>query len=130
MKADLRPVKDVLDSLLAEIAAVDKIQKSFSAPICAPFNIKIRTPDFSNVEFDNTPDSFWKEDRTYIWIYAEAWRYSLLMSHPKQNKVPEYYLQSAQPIYQEWRDEEKEVTYRGTIIPEPVDATLNPRFGS
>lgn len=125
MKADLRSIKDVLNSFLAEIAAVDKIRKSISAPICAPFNIKDCTPDFSNVEFDPSPDSFWIEDNAYICIYAEAWYYRQLMSHPKENKVPNYYLQPAQPIFQEWRDEEREVTYRGTIIPDPGDTTLN-----
>lgn len=125
MKADLRSVKDVLNSFFAEIAAVEKIRKSISVPICTPFNIKDRTPDFSNIEFDPAPYSFWKEDNAYIWIYAEAWHYRQLMSHPKNNKVPDYYLQPAQPIYQEWLDEEKEVIYRGTIIPEPGDAILN-----
>jgi hypothetical protein len=125
MKADLRSIKDVLNSFLAEIAEVDNIRKSISAPICTPFNIKDRTPDFSNVEFDLSPDSFWIEDNAYIWVYAEAWYYHHLMSHPKHNKVPKYYLQPAQPIYQEWKDEEKDVIYRGTIIPEPGDAVLN-----
>lgn len=125
MKADLKSVKNVLGSFLTEIAAAEETQKSISAPIWASFNIKDRTPNFSNLEFDPAPDSFWIEENAYIWIYAEARCYLQLMSHLKSNKVHEYYLQPAQPIYQKWQDEERDVIYRGAIIPEPGDAILN-----
>ena len=46
------------------------------------------------------------------------------MLHPKSNKMPDYYLLHALPIYQEWLYKEKEVTYRGIIIPSPGDLNL------
>ncbi len=122
---DLEPCKNVLLSFLSEIAAVEKIRKSISAPICTPFNIKDRTPDFSGIEFAPAPDTFWIEDNAYTWIYADPWHYRSLMQHPKSNTIPEYYLQPALPLYMQWRDQERDVIYRGSIIPTPGEINLN-----
>lgn len=124
MKADLEPAKDVLRSFLAEIAAVEKIRKSISAPILTPLNVKDRTPDLRDIEFVPAPDSFWVEDNAYTWIYAEAWHHRSLMQRPKNTPVPEYYLQPALPLYEKWCDQERDVVYRGCIIPSPRDVNL------
>ena len=38
---------------------------------------------------------------------------------------PEFYSQKAQPLYEKWLLEEKDICYRGTIIPDPGKMLLN-----
>ena len=65
MTPDLQPIKDVLRSFLLEIEKVEKIRQCVSAPKCAPFNIKDRTPDVKGIEFTTAPDTFWVDDNAY-----------------------------------------------------------------
>lgn len=125
MKPDLEPTKNVLRSFLSEISDVVKIREGISAPISTPFNFKDSIPDLSGVDFEPASDTFWIEDNAYTWIYAEAWHYGQLMQYPKNTEIPKYYLQQALPIYEDWLNEEKDITYRGTIIPAPGDVNLH-----
>lgn len=124
MKPDLEPAKNVLRTFLTEIAEVKKLHQSISAPILAPFKIEDRTPDLTGSEFLTESESFLKEEEAYTWIYAEAWHFRSLMNRPKNSPIPEYYLQPALPFYNQWRAEEKEVFYRGNIIPTPGNISL------
>jgi hypothetical protein len=121
---DLQPIKDILRTFLVEIEAVKKLRQSVSESIIPPFTMQDRLPDFSRIEFQPAADSFWEKDNAYMWIYAEAWHYRSLMQHPKINRMAEYYRQPTQPLYQQWLDLQKEVIYRGEIIPPPGEASL------
>lgn len=124
MNFELEPVKEVLRSFLTDIKNVEKIKQNISAPINTPFNIKDRIPDFREIAFALAPDNFWIEDNAYTWIYAEAWHYRSLMLQPQNNRLPEYYLQPALPLYQKWYDLEKDIVYCGCTIPVPGDINL------
>lgn len=124
MRVDLEPAKNVLRSFLSELDEVKKIQAGTSAPIYASLNIQDRSPVFDVAEASPAPYSFWEVDNAYAWIYGDAWNYRWLMLPPKTNPMPEYYLQPALPLYQQWRSQEKEIFTRGKIIPTPGHVSL------
>ena len=125
MKPDLGPAKSVLLSFQAEIEAALKMQSGISAPIFATsFSVQDCTPDFNTEEFVPQSAASVEKENAYIWLYAEPWHYGALMQRPKLPQIPEYYQQSAPAIYDLWRSSEKEVFFRGSIIPRPEEATL------
>ncbi|MFI5342773.1 MAG: hypothetical protein ACHQUC_00975 [Chlamydiales bacterium] len=123
MKNDLERAKNVLRAFLADIEAVKGLRKNVSLPLPAlSFVIEDRMPVFDGSEFTPTPDSYWEKEDAYIWLYADAWNFRSLMHRPKPNPIPEYYSQSAGPLYQQWRKELKEVFHRKCEqIPPPAD---------
>lgn len=117
---DLEQAKAVLRTFQAEIESVKKIRQGISEPMPAlSFSVKDRMPEFDSSEGVPAPDSFWIKEDAFMWLYAEAWHFRSLIQRPKLPPIPEYYRQSALPIYQQWRSEEKEVFLRGNIIPLP-----------
>lgn|GEM_PF-6590100 len=124
MKSHLEPVKNVLSSFLAEIEAAREMQCCISAPTLATsFSAKDHTPDFNTNEFVPQSDASFEKEKAYIWLFAEPWHYRALMHRPKLPQIPEYYQQPALPIYQQWHALEKEIFYRGRIIPSPDEKT-------
>jgi hypothetical protein len=123
LKCDLEPAKSVLHAFLKDIEDVKAIRKQMSQPQPAlSFTIKDKTPEFDAIGFNPAEDSFWSKENAYIWLYADAWEFSSLMHRPPPNPIPEYYLQSALPVYQQWRQKEKEVFYRNCEkIPSPSE---------
>ncbi|HEY4831665.1 MAG TPA: hypothetical protein VIH61_03795 [Waddliaceae bacterium] len=125
MKTDLEPAKKVLRSFLADIEDIKTLRRLMSIPqLASSFTIQDQTPEFDASEFIPAPNSYWEQEDAYIWLYADAWDFRSFMQQPKNNQMPEYYLQAALPLYQQWRDQEKEVVYRGCIIPIPDDVSL------
>ncbi len=125
MKLDLEPAKNVLRSFLAEIEAVMEMQQGISAPIFArSSSVQDRMPDFNAAESVPRSDVLLEKEKAYIWLFAEPWHYRALMHRQKSPKIPEYYQQSAPAIYDLWQSFEKEVFYRGCIIPRPKEVSL------
>ena len=125
MKSDLGPAKNVLRSFQVEIEAAMKLQCSISAPTFATsFSVQDRTPDFNTVAFVPQSDASLEKEKAYAWLYAEPWHHRALMHRSKPPQVPEYYQQPAPAIYDFWRSSEKEVFFRGCIIPRPEEVTL------
>lgn len=125
MKKDLEPAKNVIRSFLSEIEAVREMQCNIPSPTLATsFSVKDRTPDFNANEFVPQSDDSFEKEKAYILLFAEPWHYRALMHRPKLRQVSEYYQQPALGIYDLWQDSEKEVFYRGCIIPRPEKVTL------
>ncbi len=123
MKYDLEPAKAVIRRFLAEIEAVKKIQESMSQPmLAASFSLKDQMPEFDVNGCMPAPDSYWEKEDAYMWLYAEAKHFRMFMHRPKTTTTPEYFQQPALPVYLQWEDEEKEIIYRGTIIPKPSES--------
>lgn len=123
MKYDLEQAKEVLRAFFAEIEKVKAIRKSISAPQPAlSFTVKDKSPVFDASVFTPAPDSYWEKEDAYMWLYADAWEFRSFMHRPKPKPIPEYYSQPALPVYQQWRQEEKEVFYKQCEqIPPPAD---------
>ncbi|MBS0649799.1 MAG: hypothetical protein JSR93_01430, partial [Verrucomicrobia bacterium] len=124
MKYDLEPARKVLKAFLAERDESKAIRQGISAPSPAlAFGIEGQTPIFEASEFTMAPDSFWEKDDAYGWLCADPyfWRRIVNYSYKMPRlPIPEYYSQSAAPVYQQWREEEKEVFHRKCVmIPEP-----------
>lgn len=110
---DLDPAKKILRNFLKELEEIERIRKSMSAPQPAKsFTIKDKMPVFEAFEFSTAPDKYSIKEDAYIWIHAEPWTYTALMHRPKPNPIPEYYFQPALPLYQQWKQENKEHFYR------------------
>jgi hypothetical protein len=118
---DLDPTKKILKTFLKELEEIERIRKNMSAPQSAQsFTIKDKMPIFEETEF--SADKYWQKEDAYIWIYAEPWTYTALMHRPKPNRIPDYYYQAALPLYQQWRQENKELFHRNCkLIPSPLD---------
>jgi hypothetical protein len=116
------PSKAVLRSFQAEIEAAMKIQSGFSAPIFATsFLVQDCTPNFNTDEFIPQSKDSMEKEKAYMLLYADAWNFRAYMHRPKPQGTPDYYRQLALPVYQQWRQEEKEVFHRKCIqIPEPA----------
>jgi len=130
IKWDLEPAKTVLKTFWTERNSIRTMRQGISAPSPAiAFRVEDRSPIFDSSEVTAAPDSFWEKDDAYGLLLAEPWfwraiaNYSYKAPHPP---VPEYYNQSASPLYKQWQDEEREVLYRGLeVIPLPEeDETL------
>ncbi|WP_068466706.1 hypothetical protein [Candidatus Protochlamydia phocaeensis] len=120
MKANLEPAKQVIKDFLAEIEELKKIRAAISAPMHATsFSIKDQMPEFDQNECMS--DDYWEKEDAYIWLYAEAWDFRAFMHRPKL-ALPDYFQQSAFPAYLQWQDEEKDILYRGYIIPPPGES--------
>jgi hypothetical protein len=122
MQINLEPVKKILSAFLEDIQNVKDIRKQISAPQPAlSFTIQDRLPEFVIEDFNPASDSFWENEDAYIWLYADAWNFRALMHKPKSNPTPVYYSQLARPLYQQWRQETKEVFNRKCeMIPLPA----------
>lgn len=122
MKYDLEPAKTILSNFLKEIEEV----KQMSPPqLARSFTIKDKMPEFDATEFNSSEDTFWKEEDAYIWLYGDAREYRAFMHRPPPHPILDNYLQPALPVYQQWRQEEKEVFYRKCEqIPVPGDEIL------
>ena len=58
-------------------------------------------------------------------LYAEAWNFRSLLHRPQNNSLPEYYRQPAKHLYDQWIDQENDVTLRGCqYIPPPKTLSL------
>lgn len=103
MNDNLEPAKKVLRSFLSEIEEAKTFCKSISP-------VELATADdVSDRE---------KED-AYIWLYADV-NFQAFLHRPKPNHIPDYYKQLAEPVYLQWRQEEKDVFYRNCeMIPSP-----------
>lgn len=113
MKQDLEPAKNVLRAFLKDIEEVKAIRRQMSPPQFArSFTIKDKMPEFEATEFNPAEDTFWTKEDAYIWLYGDVWEYNTFMHRPPPHPIPEYYSQPALPVYQQWRQEEKEVFHR------------------
>lgn len=123
MKYDLEPAKTILRTFLKEIEEVKEIRKQMSSPQAAQsFTIQDRMPLFDAIELNYSEDSFWTNEDAYIWLYGDAWEYRCFMHRPPPPPISEYYLQTALPLYQQWRQEKKELFYkRCKLIPVPSE---------
>lgn len=65
-------------------------------------------------------DGYWNKAYAYIWMYADIEKFHSYRQGPKIESVPGYYQQMAEPVYDQWRDEEKEIFCRGVVIPRPA----------
>jgi hypothetical protein len=80
---------------------------------------KRRTYSKSPEEQDSLlPSVSWAREKARCWLYATDW-YLPQMRQFKIEKMPPYYQQPAQSIYNEWLDNERDIIYRGIIIPDP-----------
>jgi hypothetical protein len=121
MKADLEPAKQLIKYFLAEIETLKNVRKGISAPIHATsFSIKDQMSEFDQNEYKPVSDDYWEKEDAYIWLYAEAWNFRAFMHRPRFT-IPEYFQQPAYPAYMQWKDEQKEVLYRGYTIPTPYE---------
>jgi len=120
---DISAAKNVLQTFLNEIEEVKAIRKQMTPPQFArSLTIKDKMPVFEDSEFNSLKNTFWTEEDAYIWLYGVAKEYRSLMHRPKPNPIPSYYSQLAKPLYQQWRQEEKEVFHRKCEkIPLPED---------
>jgi hypothetical protein len=124
MKYDLEPAKTLLRAFLKDIEDVKPLEKLVSQPQPAlSFTIKDKMPEFDASEFNfDEEDSYWLKEDSYIWLYADAREYRSFMHRPPPNPIPEYYSQLAFPVYQQWRQQEKEVFHRSCEqIPSPTE---------
>ncbi|HAB98230.1 MAG TPA: hypothetical protein DCE71_00190 [Parachlamydiales bacterium] len=101
MKHDLEPAKAILRDFLVE-------------------HEKVKGFHYSD---DPKPEA--QQDDAYGMLLAEPWFWRAIVNYtykvPKP-VMPEYYNQSALPLYRRWRDEEKEICLRGLkIIPDPTE---------
>lgn len=119
MKNDLTPCKNILRAFLKEIEEKKLTFEHISAPLLAPFYIDTHTPNITDTEFIPESDSYLKQEDAYTWIYAEPWHYRALIQE-KSTPIPEYYLQEALPLYDQWIMEKKEIISDGEIIPPPA----------
>lgn len=126
MKNDLEPAKKVLRDFIDETEKVKALRNNISAPQPAlAFTVKDKEPVFDQSKFIPAPDSYWEKDDAYIWLHADVRNYHSFMNRPKPAVIPEYYHQLAWPIYQQWRQEEKEVFYRKCAQIPPPDETIS-----
>ena len=116
------PSKAVLRSFQAEIETAMKIQSGISTPIfVTSFLAQDCAPNFNADEFIPQSKGSMEKEKAYMVLYADAWNFRAYMHRPKPQETPEYYQQLALPVYQQWRQEEKEVFHRKCIqIPEPA----------
>lgn len=130
MKWDLEPAKMILKAFLTERNTVRTMHQGISVPLPAiAFRVEDRSPIFDPSEVTAAPDSFWEKDEAYGMLLAEPWCWRAIANYSYKaphTPVPEYYNQPALPLYMQWRDEEKDVLYRGLkTIPLPEeDETL------
>lgn len=126
MKYDLALAKEIIKTFLAERDEIKIMRQGISAPSpVLAFRVENRSPIFDSSEFTPAPDSFWEKDDAYGFLLADPHFSRQIVDYnhkAPQPLMPEYYIQLALPIYQQWKDEEKEVCYRQcVIIPEPTE---------
>ena len=69
----------------SEVGKLDENRHVCISPMCAPFDIKDRTPDFRGNRIPAAPDTFWEVITRIHRIYAEALALSFpLMLQPKR----------------------------------------------
>ena len=66
--------------------------------------------------------SYGEKEDAYRWLYAESQYFNICMDRPKVNIVPQYYYQPALPVYDLWKEEDKDIFHQQCeIIPLPQD---------
>jgi len=111
-KVDLEPAKEALKVFQKKLDEHQKLYQSISVPF---------VPRVSNdVSIEHI---LAQKDDAYSWIFGTPRYYSFLQG-PKATPMNKYYFKPAARFYQEWRDLERDVIYRGQIIPHPDKALL------
>lgn len=125
MKYDLDPAREIIKAFLAERDKIKIMRQGISSSFPPPaFWNEDQASIFDPSEFTPAPDSFWEKDDAYGLLLADPhfWRQIVDYNHKAPRPpMPEYYIQLALPIYQQWKSEKKEVFYRKCVkIPEPT----------
>lgn len=116
----MEPARNILSVFLQELEAIEQARSS----ITSLQSIKNKKLVFNASSFVINSSSYYKKENAYRWLYAEALHFRALTHRIKLPSPPEYYQQLALPIYQDWIFSEKEVIYRGCIIPPPKNESL------
>lgn len=120
MKGDLDPAKHILTQFLTELAKVEKMAEGISGPMNAKsFTIVDRQPVFDGDPDFSRASILGEEEEAYIWSYLEPRHPRSLMHRPESNPIPEYFIQPAIHLYDEWLEQERDIINRGVIIPPP-----------
>lgn len=125
MSIDLEPIKAILRAFLNDIQKVQHLRQSVSAPqMATALAIDNQHPIFDNTQCTLAPDSCWEKEDAYTLLSADAWKFRSYMHRPKPPAIPEYYQQPALPVYQLWRQENRELFNRKCAqIPVPSKDT-------
>lgn len=113
MSNDIEPAKNVLRNFLKDLEEERSLRSNISQAQFAPsFTINDRMPAFDITKYKFDSDEDWQKEEAYMWLYAAPSNYRAFMHMPKPNPIPEYYLQPALPLYQQWLQEEKELFHK------------------